>query len=104
MVGFFVLLSGHIALAALDHHLHMQFAVLVERRDMKLGIQDLHIGVSDDVRRCDLFLACDVQAQSMRLLTVHLEAERLEVQHDVRHIVPDARNRGKLMQNAVDTD
>ena len=104
MIGLLVLLRCHIAFAALDGHLHVQFSVLVERRDVKIGIQDLDIGIGDDVRRRDFLLALDVETKDPRLFAVHLEAERLEVQHDVRHIIADARDGGKLVQYAVDAD
>ena len=104
MIGLLVLLRRHIAFTALNGHFHVQLSVLVERRDVKLGVQDLDVGIGDDVRRRDFLLALDVEAKNARLFAVHLEAERLEVQHDVRHIIADARNGGKLVQYAVDAD
>ena len=31
-------------------------------------------------------------------------AELVEIEDDVRHIIPDARNRGELVENAIDSD
>ena len=71
---------------------------------MKIGVQDLDVGIGDDVRRRDFLLALDVETKNARLFAVHLEAERLEVQHDVRHIIPNPRDGGKLVQYAVDAN
>ena len=71
---------------------------------MKIRVEDLDVGITDDVGSRDLFLTLNVDADDPRLVACHLEAELLEVEDDVRDIVPDARNRGELMEHAIDPD
>src|SRR6187399_807699 len=37
-------------------------------------------------------------------IALHLDGDVLDVQHDIGHVLADARNRGELMQHAVDMD
>ena len=71
---------------------------------MEVRVKDLDVGITDDVGSRYLFFSLNIDADDSRLVARHLEAELFEVEDDVRHIIPDARNRGELVENAIDSD
>ena len=69
---------------------------------MEVRIENLNVGITDDVGSRDFFFAFHINADYLRLIACHLEAELLQVQNDIRHVIPDTRNRGELMEYAID--
>jgi len=69
---------------------------------VKFRIQNLHVAVRPNVSgRHDAF-AFRVDLQHFFLVRVDLEREAFQIEDDLRHILEDARNRGKFMKDAVD--
>jgi hypothetical protein len=99
-----VLVGRDVAPPRRDPHLHLQPAVLRERRDRGLRLQDLDRGVALDVGRGDLPLALDVQRQQLLVGRVHLDRDLLQVENDVGHVLHDARQRRELVEHSLDLD
>ena len=99
-----VLVRRYIAASALDGHLDLELARRIQRCDVKIRIQDLDVAAAFDVGCCDLTLPNRVNANGVRLRTLHRNAELLEREHDARHIIPYAGNGGELVKDAVDLD
>ena len=79
--------------AVLPSHLY----VVAARQSVSVQVGQHDVCVADDVCGRDFFLAFDIDADDLRLVAVHFEAELLQVQHDVRDIVAHARDRGELV-------
>ena len=53
-----VLVGRHVAAAALHPHLHVQLAAFGDRRDVRIRLEDLDVGVGLDVARPDFAAPC----------------------------------------------
>jgi hypothetical protein len=69
-----------------------------------LGIHDLDVARQLDHAGGDLARADGAQVETLRAVALHLHGHRLDVEHDVDHVLADAGNRRELMQHVVDLD
>ena len=99
-----VLLGGNIAAALLDPQLHVQRAAVGHRRDVGVGVENLHRGVGFEMRRLDLARLVGPQVQRLRLVGVQLDGDLLQVQDDVGRVLDHSRNRRELVEHVVDLD
>ena len=67
-----------------------------------LGVEDFDIADRLDIASRYYAWALLADNHALGIIAVHLDGDFLDVQHDVRHVFPDARARGELMQHAVD--
>ena len=93
---------GSVAPAALDAHLHLQRAVLVERREDDVSCQDLHVGVALEVASLHHAHPLRLQAQDLRTVHVELEHDLAKVEHDVERVLGDPRQVRELVQDIGD--
>ena len=99
-----VALGRDVALATLDVELHAQVALRRQRADVEVGVDDLHVGRRLDVRRAHLGRPLDVEQQRDGVLGEALQAQVLEVEDHLGHVLLDVRDRRELVGDAVDLD
>src|SRR3954469_22389182 len=105
LVGRLVLLGGAVAPAAADRHVHLELGLLLERRDVHVGVEDLDARGQVDVLGRDLARAGDDQrGLDLGRVRVHAADDALEVQDDVGDILRDALDRRELVGDALDPD
>src|SRR4051794_553056 len=103
LVGRLVLVRGAVATAAADRQVQLELGLLVERRDVHVRVEDLDAGGQVDVLRGDLTGAGDDErGLDLGRVGVHAADDALEVQHDVRHVLGDALDRGELVRDPLD--
>lgn len=76
--------------------LHVQHRAVVQRRNVQIGVQDFQFRVAGQIARDDAARAHLVDGKSLTerlVLAQALDRQRLDVQHDFRHVFLDARNR-----------
>jgi len=73
-------------------------------REVKVAVQDLHVGRGRKVRRSNRAFAALVEAQHDRLVTVDLQEQVLQVQTDVLDVFFDAFDDTELVQDGVELD
>ena len=83
---------------------HVQAGAVVQRGDVKVGVDDLHFVVRLDVSAREITGADHVDLDLFRAVREELERQFLEVENQLRDIFLHAGNRRKLMLNALDTD
>ncbi len=88
-----VLVGRDVAAAALDPHLHHQFAAVGDRRDVGIRLENFDIRVGLDVTRPHFTRLGDVQIQRLHRIAVHLQGHLLDVQDDVGRVFDDAGDR-----------
>jgi hypothetical protein len=93
-----------VALAGGDHQLHRDRGAIVERADQVLGIHDLDVARQFDHAGGDFARADGAQVETLRAVALHLHGHRLDIEHDVDHVLADAGDRRELMQHVVDLD
>ena len=100
-----VLLGGRVAAAAADRQVHLELGLLLERRDRRLGVQDLDARGQVDVLRRDL---AGAGRHERRLdlvgVGVHADDDVLQVQDDVGHVLLDTLDGRELVRDALDAD
>src|SRR3954452_23265680 len=102
LVGRLVLVGGAVATAAADRQVQLELGLLVERRDVHVRVEDLDAGGQVDVLRGDLTGAGDDErGLDLGRVGVHTTHDALEVQHDVRHVLGDALDRGELVRDPL---
>ncbi len=99
-----VLVGRHVAAAALHPHFHVQLAALGHRRDVRVRLEDLDVGVGLDVAGAHFAGLVDADDQRLRVIAVQLQRNLLEVEDDVGRVFDHARNRRELVEHAVDLD
>ena len=104
LAGLLVLHGGDVAAATLDDQLDLEPALLVDRRDVQLGVVHVDAGRRRDVGRGDLARALLAQVHDDRLVALGADDQFLEVQDDVGDVFLDALDGGELVQHAVDAD
>src|SRR3954451_2172336 len=105
LVGRLVLLRRAVAAAAADREVELELGLLVERRDVDVGVEDLDAGGQVDVLRVDLAGAGDDQRRlDLGRVGVHPADDALEVEDDVGHVFGDALDRRELVRDAFDPD
>ena len=97
-----VLLRRDIPAAQLDPHLDVKDAVVADRRDVDIGVQDDHVGVHLDLAAVDLARLRDTKADRPGPLAMQLQRDLLQVQDDVRRVLYHAGDRAEFVRNALD--
>jgi hypothetical protein len=99
-----VLLRRHVATATLDGQLHLDGALVVERRDVQTRVVDLDAGRRGDVGRGDRAGALLAQVHHDGLVVLAGDDQALDVQDDLGDVLLDPGDRGELVEHAVDAD
>ncbi len=103
LVGGLVLLRRAVAAAAADRHVQLELGLLLERRDVHVGVEDLDARGQVDVLGGDFAGAGDDQRRlDLGGVGVHAADDALEVQDDVGDVLLDTRDRGELVRDALD--
>src|SRR3954452_8659403 len=105
LVGALVLLGRAIAAAAPDREVELELRPLVERRDVRVRVEDLYAAAQVDITRGDLPRPGDDE-RSLDLggVRVHAAHDALEVEDDVRHVLRDTLDRRELVRHPLDPD
>ena len=103
-LGGLVLVRGDIAPAVGQGQLHGQGGVRAQGGDVEVGIEDLHVGVRLDVAGGDLALARGLDVDGLHAIAVQLGDDALDIQDDLRDVLLDAGDGGKLMLDTGDLD
>ncbi len=77
---------------------------VVERADDLLRVQHLDVVAGLDLTGKHLAGPGCAQPHPLRPVAVHPQADALDVEHDVGNVLEHARQRGKLVQHALDLD
>lgn len=100
-----VAVGGDIAAAVAERDLHVQCRAGVQRRDVQIRVEDLHLAVALDVARRDLAGARRLDVDGLDgLRAVELGDQALDVEHDLRHVLLDAGDGGELVLHTRDLD
>src|SRR6476661_6437563 len=103
LVGRLVLVRWTVATATADRQVQLKLGLPVERRDVHVRVEDLDACGQVDVLRGDLAGAGDDErGLDLGRVGVHAAHDALEVQHDVRHVLGDALDRGELVRDPLD--
>src|SRR4051812_42104557 len=97
-----IALGGHVALAGCDRELHADLGALVERADLQVGIEHDDVAHGLDVAGGDDARSGLLDDHALGAFALHLDRDVLDVEHDVGDVLTDARDRGELVQHAVD--
>src|SRR5699024_11789822 len=99
-----VLRGGDVAATALDEQLDLQAALLVQGRDVQIGVVDLHTGGRGDVGSGDATGLLAAEVHHDRLIVLRGDDEVLDVEDDLGDVLLDAGDGAELVQHAVDAD
>ena len=102
LIGVALALGHDVALAHLHDHLGLHLAARREGGDGVIGVEDLHVGVGDDVAGPDGTRLRGVDLDRPGHIAVELQADALEIQDDVRHVLLHARDGGELVEDLVE--
>src|SRR6185312_559433 len=102
--GGLVLHGRDVTAATLDDELDLELALVVQGRDVHVGVVHGDAGRRHDVTRGDLARALLAQVHGDRLVLLGGHHQALQVQDDVGDVFLDARHGGELVQHAVDAD
>src|SRR5262245_8870770 len=103
-LGLRVLVGGDVAAATVDLDFHAQIAVLVERRDVEVGIQHRHLAVHLQIPGANLALATHLERALLGPVTQELQSHLLEVEDDLRDVLDDTGERRELVQHPIDSN
>ena len=93
----------HVAAPLLDADLHRELGVFRRERAQAIArIENLDVGVGDDVGRGHVARAAHRERQYLRLVAVELDRQALEVEHQRDRIFDHPGNRRELVKHAVD--
>ena len=96
--------GGHIAPTMGEGDLHVQRGTAVQRRNVQIRIQDLHLTVGLNVAGGNCAGTHRLDIDGLAGITMELGQQALDVQNDLRHILLDAGDGGKLVLHTVDLD
>ncbi len=99
-----VALGRRVAAAGGHGQLDRDLAVLGQRADAVRRVEHVHAVDQRQVRRVDRTLALLVEADRVGLVSLDPEERLLQVEDDVGDVLDDARQRGELVQRALDRD
>ena len=100
-----VQLARDVPAAAADRHRHLEAALVGQRRDLKIRVQDLEVGGRLDVAGRDLAWALLVQPHlDLGRLALEAHDHVLELQDDVGHVFLHARQRRELVRGSLELD
>src|SRR5918999_1428866 len=98
-----VVLRRAVAAAATDREVQLELRLLLERRDVRVGVEDLDAGRQVDVARRDLAgPGHDQRRLDLGRVGVHPADDALEVQDDVGDVLGDALDRRELVRDPLD--
>src|SRR4051794_36275432 len=105
LVGGLVVLGRAVPAAAADRQVELELRLLLERRDVHVGVEDLDARRQIDVLGRDLTGAGDDERRlDLGGVGVHPADDALEVEDDVGHVLGDALDRRELVGDALDPD
>ena len=84
--------------------LHVEGGIGTQRADVQIRIEDLHFAVGLDVASSHFTFTGRVDIDGLCALAVQSCDDLLHIQHDLRDVFLDARDRGELMLDARDLD
>src|SRR6478752_2910034 len=96
-----VALSGDISLAGGDGEFHANLGALVQRANLQIWIEHHDVADGLDVTGGDDARALLLHDHALGAFALHLDRDVLDVEHDVGDVLANARNRGELVQHAV---
>ena len=99
-----VLSCRNVAAAALDGQFEFELALRVQRGNVQIRVVEFDAGRRSDVRGGDDSRALLAQVSNNRLVVLGGNRQVLDVQDDLGDIFLDTRNRGELVQHAIDPD
>src|SRR5699024_221261 len=100
----FVALCGDVTTALVEGDLHDQLGALAQGGDMPFRVEDLQVIAALDGTGDELAGAGRLDPDGLGAVAIDLGGNTLEVQDDLRHVLPYALDGGKLMHHAVDLD
>ena len=99
----FVLLGRNIPLSHPHREHALELPLRAHRGDVQIRIQDLQFFRDDEILcRYDPF-AFGFDLDHIGIALVELKPQLFEVQHDIGHILLDARNVGELVKHSVES-
>ena len=97
-----VSVGGDVALARVHGKFHADLGALVEGADREVRVEDLDVVDGGDVAGGDLARPRLLQNHPLRAVALHLDGDVLDIEHEIRDVLADTGDRGKLMQHAID--
>ena len=99
-----VLVGAHITTGLLHQSLQLEAAFLVESGDQTVlaTAGDLHLRVGDELISGDDLRPRDVEADDLRLVTMELKRNLLQIQEDVGDVFDHAGDRRELVKHTFD--
>ena len=97
-----VLVGRDIAFAGIHGQFHEHIRTIVEVQQDVILVQNLDPVGFRDIPGGDHARTLGRNRQALRTFDFHLQADALEVQHDVGHVFAHTGHRGKLVQHVVD--
>ena len=91
-----------VSLAHADFQLHLQRAIFRQGGDELILVQNGDILVFLDHACQDLALLVGFEDQALRLVRGHGDANLLQVQHNLGHVLKNTRQRGEFMLHSLD--
>ena len=91
----------NVTAAAVNCELHVQMGILIQRSNVKLGIENFYLGVCFDVARGNLALAAAFNVDSLGAVSVNLENHILQIQDNLGNVLLHTGERGEFVQNVV---
>jgi hypothetical protein len=101
---FLLLIGGDVPAAGGDLHLHVDLPLLVEGGDVEIGVQDLDPGIGLQIAGLQFARARHLETGVELVVGVHLEADLLQVEDDLAHVLEHAGDRAEFMENPFDLD
>src|SRR5450830_710335 len=99
-----VLVRRDVPAATLDRELDLELALLVDRREVEVGVVHLDTRRRDDVRGRDSAATLLAQVHDDGLVVLRGDHELLDVEDDLGDVFLHTRDRRELVQNAIDAD
>jgi hypothetical protein len=99
-----VLLGGDVAAAGLHHHLDVERGAGGQSGDVRLGIEDVDVGVGGDVLGPDLPRLGGLEVDRLGMIDVQTKRELLEVEDEVGGVLGRAGDGRELVEHALDAD
>ena len=102
----FILVTGNIAPALVNKNVHLQMRIFVEGRNVQIRIQDFNITVRINICSSNLLFSRYINVKDFNICIkgMQFHAQSLDIQNNVRYVLPYAGNRSKLMQHAFNLD
>src|SRR5690606_14140106 len=102
--GLLVLRGADVATTPLDDQLHVEPALGVQGRELELRVVHRDARRRLNVPRGDVARTLLAQVHADRLVVLGADAQLLDVQDELDHVLLDAGDRGELVQYAVNLD